>query len=171
MLDRVLAVVCGVLILALLATGYQLNSVSRKRAEEAARYRQQVIDAQNAYNEEVEKRRKATQELIDAQEKHRQETEALHLALDRARHDNRVAADGMRDAVARAAAKARAKCAAAATPVVGPTTDDPIGVLAHVLGRADARAGLLADIAEQRYIAGRACEREYDAAREKLKAN
>lgn len=42
-------------------------------------------------------------------------------------------------------------------------TGDPIGVLADVLGRADDRAGRLAVIADQSRVAGRACERAYDA--------
>lgn len=40
---------------------------------------------------------------------------------------------------------------------------DPIRVLADVLGRADARAGLLARLADTRGLAGSLCEREYDA--------
>lgn len=45
----------------------------------------------------------------------------------------------------------------------GAPADDPIGVLADVLQRADARAGLLAELADQRGIAGALCERDYDA--------
>lgn len=45
----------------------------------------------------------------------------------------------------------------------GPATDDPIGMLADVLGRADQRAGILAEYADVARIAGQACERSYDA--------
>jgi hypothetical protein len=45
----------------------------------------------------------------------------------------------------------------------GAPAGDPIGVLADVLGRADERAGVLAGIADQRGVAGAACERAYDA--------
>lgn len=45
----------------------------------------------------------------------------------------------------------------------GTPAGDPIGVLADVLGRADERAGILAGIADERGIAGAACERAYDA--------
>lgn len=111
-------------------------------------------------------RRKAQQELTHAQEAHAQEVAALHLDLDRARA--RAAAVGMRDATASAAQRARAQCAGPATADLGTPAGDPIGVLADVLGRADERAGILADLADRRYIAGRACEREYDKLRDTL---
>jgi len=116
-------------------------------------------------------RRKAEQELTNAQQAHAQEVAALHLDLDRARAAGRVASQQLRDAAAAAAQRARAQCAGPAAADLGTPAGDPIGVLADVLGRADARAGELADIADRRYIAGRACEREYDALRETLKAN
>lgn len=45
----------------------------------------------------------------------------------------------------------------------GAAAGDAIGVLADVLGRCDLRAQRLAEIADARGIAGRACERSYDA--------
>ena len=45
---------------------------------------------------------------------------------------------------------------------------DAIGVLAHLLGRADERAGILAAAADAAHAAGAACERDYDAARAAL---
>lgn len=50
-----------------------------------------------------------------------------------------------------------------AAPSAGAPTDDPIGVLADVLSRADERAGKLAEFADAAHIAGLACERSYDA--------
>lgn len=47
---------------------------------------------------------------------------------------------------------------------------DAIGVLADVLGRADQRAGELADFADRAHAAGLACERDYDSAREAVTA-
>ena len=44
----------------------------------------------------------------------------------------------------------------------GPTADNSAGMLADVLSRADARAGLLASLADERGIAGAACERIAD---------
>ncbi|MBC7392344.1 MAG: DUF2514 family protein [Variovorax sp.] len=45
----------------------------------------------------------------------------------------------------------------------GAAAADAIGVLADVLGRCDLRAQRLAEITDARGIAGRACERSYDA--------
>jgi hypothetical protein len=44
-----------------------------------------------------------------------------------------------------------------------PAAGDPAGVLADVLGRADERAGLLAEYADRARIAGQQCEAAYDA--------
>jgi len=74
----------------------------------------------------------------------------------------------MQDAANAVAARARTQCSNTAASDLGTPAGDAIGVLAYVLGRADERAGILADIAEQRGIAGRACERSYDEAREAL---
>lgn len=114
-------------------------------------------------------RRQAEQELRDAQEAHAQEVKALHFDLDRARARVAVESGRLRDAARAAVEQARAQCAAATAAELRQAASDPIGVLADVLGRADERASVLAEIADRRYIAGRACEREYDRAREKLK--
>jgi hypothetical protein len=103
--------------------------------------------------------RKTEQELQDAQTRNEAETARLQTERDRARADAGRAADRLRNA---ATALART-CEGANTADVGAPTGDPIAVLADVLGRADKRAGELADIADARYIAGRACERAYDA--------
>lgn len=64
------------------------------------------------------------------------------------------------DALIASGRESRCDPAAAAA---GPSTDDAIGVLADVLSRADARAGLLADFADRTHIAGQACERSYNS--------
>jgi len=72
------------------------------------------------------------------------------------------AADGLRAAANSAASRARAGACAATS---GPSQSgaDAIGVLADVLGRADQRAGVLAEHADRLRIAGIACERSYNA--------
>ena len=74
-----------------------------------------------------------------------------------------AAAGKLRDRIAAYVAAARQ--AASNPAVIGAiqTADDPIGVLADVLSRADARAGLLARLADQRGAAGESCERQYDS--------
>jgi hypothetical protein len=106
------------------------------------------------------------QELTHAQNRHAAEAAVLQTRVDAARARADAAAHGLRRAAAAAAASAQ--CADSPAADLGAATGDAIGVLADVLGRADARAGELADLADQRYFAGRACEREYDAAREAL---
>ena len=71
----------------------------------------------------------------------------------------------MRDAALAAATAAREQCKARSAPGYSTPGPDPIGVLADVLGRADARAGELAGVADERRIRGLACEGSYDAAR------
>ena len=60
------------------------------------------------------------------------------------------------------AAARRAAANPGAEPAIA-STGDPIGVLADVLGRADQRAGVLAEYADKARIAGKSCERDYDA--------
>lgn len=134
-----------------------------------ANYAAQVAAADRVSREQSEKYRTKEQELRDAQETHAQEVAALHLNLGRYRDRAALESRRVQDAANSAAARARAQCANTAASGLRPSTDDPIGVLAHVLGRADARAGELADVAEQRGIAGRACEREYNSIQEALK--
>lgn len=84
---------------------------------------------------------------------------------DQALADARTAgavAEQLRVRVAQLAAAARAArntTAASGSPAAG----DPLDVLTDVLGRADARAGDLAEYADRARIAGQACERSYDA--------
>jgi hypothetical protein len=79
-----------------------------------------------------------------------------------------AAAGRLQQRVAALVAASRQAAAGSAPVQSRPSTDDPIGVLADVLSRADARAGLLATVADERGIAGKLCEREYDDTRETL---
>ena len=57
----------------------------------------------------------------------------------------------------------RAATAAPAAAAGGPPASDPLDLLADLFGRADARAGELASIADERGAAGTICERYADA--------
>ena len=151
------------------ATHNRLQAERLAHQTTKAQHDQLVAAAEQLRAQTEANRRKAEQELRHAQDAHAQEVAALHLDLDRARAAGRVASERVRDAATAAAERARAQCAAATPADLRAATGDPVGVLADVLGRADERAGLLADLADQRYIAGRACELEYERAREKLK--
>lgn len=103
----------------------------------------------------------------------RDERDRLNRQREQSDHDTRqalAAAAADRDRAAAVAGQLRNRLAALAAqranpPAVGqrPATDDPIGVLADVLGRADNRAGILASYADAARIAGQQCERDYDA--------
>ncbi|WP_081636260.1 DUF2514 family protein [Pandoraea sp. SD6-2] len=83
-------------------------------------------------------------------------------SADKARDDARAAtaaSDQLRRRVAELVTVARHSTAADGSAPAA----DPIGVLADVLGRADERAGKLAEFADAAHIAGLACERSYDA--------
>ena len=69
------------------------------------------------------------------------------------------AADGLRRQVAVLVDGVRHSASAAG----GSPAGDALDLLADVLGRADARAGELAAIADERGVAGQQCERSYDA--------
>ncbi|WP_081056421.1 DUF2514 family protein [Burkholderia territorii] len=69
------------------------------------------------------------------------------------------AADGLRKQVAGLLVRGRDS----ATASGGSATGDALDLLADVLGRADAAAGEFARIADERGIAGRQCESDYDA--------
>lgn len=95
---------------------------------------------------------------------HERQQEAMNHANDQledARRDAATAggaADRLRNRVADLAKRAAASCPS-------PPAGDPIGVLADVLARADARAGVLAEYADRARIAGLACESAYQAVR------
>ncbi|OXI39626.1 DUF2514 family protein [Burkholderia aenigmatica] len=70
-----------------------------------------------------------------------------------------IAADGLRNHVAELIGREHDSAASAG----GSATGGALDLLADMLGRADARAGELAAIADERGIAGRQCQADYDA--------
>lgn len=100
-----------------------------------------------------EQRRTAAQTEI-ANDANQQRTAALADAF-----AARAAAGGLQQRVDQLIAAARHPAATAGSPAAG----DALDLLADVLGRADQRAGELAEYADQARIAGQQCERDYDA--------
>ncbi|KWE95600.1 hypothetical protein WL80_07285 [Burkholderia ubonensis] len=112
----------------------------------------QQIDDLKAERDEFRRQSAAQQEIATHAAKER----------DQARVDAAAAAsaaDGLRRQVAALVAGIRRS----ATSAGGSSAGDALDLLADVLGRADARAGELATIADERGIAGQQCERSYDA--------
>lgn len=156
---------------ALASAGLSEVRLSKERAAHAdtrTQYAEQVAQAEAATRAESEKNRRTEQELRDAQDQNEQQAQALLAALDGARTLAAVANQRLRDAAQDLASVARSRCAASTTPGYSTPGDDPIGVLADVLGRAEQRAGELAAVADERRIRGLTCEAEYDRAREAL---
>jgi hypothetical protein len=140
-------------------SSYRLKSAQASHAE-------YVAASESAARKLSQQYRAIEQEINRAQEANAAEVASLHLDLDRARTSARLGSVRLRDAIN--AAAQRARCADPATAELRTPADDPIGVLADVLGRADKRASVLADIADRRGIAGRACERAYQVMFDKL---
>ncbi|HDR9026969.1 TPA: DUF2514 domain-containing protein [Burkholderia vietnamiensis] len=100
-----------------------------------------------------EQRRTAAQSEI-ANDANQQRTAALADAF-----AARAAAGSLQQRVDQLVAAARHPTAATGSPAAG----DALDLLADVLGRADQRAGELAEYADTARIAGQQCERDYDA--------
>lgn len=123
-------------------------AVSQQRAADLA---QSSLNAQ-----ETQRRLAAQQETQRAQDK----------LLAQARADaGRNAADADRLRTQSTAAAQQWSATLGHSPTVGQcqAAGDAIGVFADVLGRADRRAGILADIADTARIAGLKCEADYDS--------
>ncbi|KWI49284.1 hypothetical protein WM06_21360 [Burkholderia cepacia] len=133
------------------AAGY---SKGHRDADQSAKVADQAerIDDLTAERDEFSRRLAKQQEIATDAAKERD-----HAVADAAAADG--AAVGLRKQVAALIAGARRAGASAG----GSATGDALDLLADVLGRTDDRAGELATIADERGIAGRQCERSYDA--------
>lgn len=171
MISKAIAYGLGVALAAALSLAgwqtYQLSDERRDHAVTKQKFSEYREKAEIASRQAEQKNRDTEQELNDAQARINQQAQQLLDAQGgQARADReRTAAERMRDAADQAAAAARRQCATGTPPGHSPSGGDPIGVLADVLRRADARAGELAGIADDRRVRGLACEASYDAAR------
>ncbi|MBR8074349.1 DUF2514 family protein [Burkholderia cenocepacia] len=125
------------------ADGVRATTVAAQKAQIAA------VAAARA----EEQRRTAAQSEI-ANDANQQRTAALADAF-----AARAAAGSLQQRVDQLVAAARHPTATAGSPAAG----DALDLLADVLGRADQRAGELAEYADRARIAGQQCERDYDA--------
>jgi hypothetical protein len=157
-----LLVLGGLLLLAGVAVSHYNQSL-RDAGEKLGR------DAVYAEWADAVRKSQAAEDKIDAERrrKTKENDDATATAISRAAADAasaRTAADGLRQRVAALVAAARR--APGANPIPAGSSapaGDPIGVLADVLGRCDARAGLLADYADRAHAAGESCVRAYEA--------
>lgn len=158
----------AVLLVALGAQTVRLSSAHSTIDRERAAWAELVAQAEREARAQSEKFRAIEQELSYARQAHEAENAALLDDLSRARNAAAVAAGGLRDAANAAAQRARKACAAGSAAELRETTGDAIGVLGRVLAEIDEHAGVLASALDESRIAGRACERAYDGAREAL---
>jgi len=110
------------------------------------------LDAVAAARTEEQRRTAAQSEI--ANDANQQRTAALADAF-----AARAAAGSLQQRVDRLVAAARHPAATTGSPAA----TDALDLLADVLGRADERAGQLAEYADRARIAGQQCERDYDA--------
>ncbi|AOK30299.1 MULTISPECIES: DUF2514 family protein [Burkholderia] len=136
------------------AAGFGLEHLisARQIADMKAVAQKAQLEAVDAARAEERRHTAAQQEIAEDAAKQR----------DRARADAAAAAsaaDGLRKQVAVLVGRARHSAVTAGSAPTG----DALDLLADVLGRTDARAGELARIADERGVAGRQCEADYDA--------
>ena len=122
----------------------------------------QVADSLAASLAVSEQLRMTEQEMDNATETHATEIRVLQRDLGASIDNAGIASRRLRDATTHAAVQARGQCPITAAPGMGEAAEDPIGMLAHVLGLVDEAAGRMAAIADERGIAGSACSRLYE---------
>jgi hypothetical protein len=154
-----LAIAAGSFIAGWSANGWRTDSridrLIAQQAEERGAQAHAVVIATNSARMEEQRRIAEQTEIANAATK---DAQSARMAA----RDAHAAANRLRQRVTELVAASRTG-GHSATALGGASTDDPIGVLADVLGRADRRAGILAEYADSARIAGVACERAYDA--------
>ncbi|MGY6237162.1 DUF2514 family protein [Burkholderia ambifaria] len=144
-----LLVVAGVIAGA--ACGYLKGHRDADQSAKVADQAKQIADL-TTERREIRRQLAAQQEIATDAAKER----------DQARRDA-AAADGATDSLRKQVATLVADVRRAGASAGSPATGDVLDLLADVLGRTDEVAGELAKIADERGIAGRQCERSYDA--------
>lgn len=149
---------------------WRLHSAEAEAATERAAYAtreteltQRALAAEKTQREIEQQRAKDLQEIAHV-------AEIKIAAADAAASTAAASAASLRDRAQALAAAGRRACGNPATAGRGAAASDPIGLLADVLGRADARAGVLAATADRARIAGLACEQAYDSLRPEVRA-
>lgn len=161
--------ICAGLIAAYAITGSQLKTERLAHQTTKTAYATAVADAERASREQSEKYRAKEQELRHAEEVHAQEIATVHQRRDADRAASAAVVVRVRDAARETAALASQVHADTASAELRETAATATRMLAELRERADERAGILAQFATDAHLAGLACERRYDQARETLK--
>lgn len=142
-----------------LGNGWRLGEqIAELKAEHATEQRKQArVQTKAVDDARIEEQRRVAEQVKSTNDAIRQlhEAQASARAADAARREllARITA------ITNAARSPRDPASVAA----GASAGDPILLLADVLGRADQRAGDLAQYADAARVAGQKCERDYDA--------
>lgn len=133
----------------------EISAINEDRARE--RRDQALAQVKAVDDARIEEQRRTAAQSENANEAIKQ--------LQAAQAGARAADFARRELLARVAALANAarRPDDSAAVGAGPSATDPVLLLADVLGRADQRAGDLAQYADAARIAGQKCERDYDA--------
>ncbi|AAT38382.1 gp23 [Burkholderia phage BcepC6B] len=131
--------------------GYFKGHADGTRAAAVGAQKAQLVAVAAARAEE---QRRTAAQSENAKDANKQRTAALADAF-----AARAAAGSLQQRVDQLVAAARHPAASTGSPAAG----DALDLLADVFGRADERAGELAAYADAARIAGRQCERDYDA--------
>lgn len=164
------AVLCAGAISSAAVSGYRLQAARLAHQVTRADHATAMAAAHAAQAAEESRRRQTEQELTDAQEAHARELAAVHLNRDRDRAAGAAVAQRVRNTARAAAELAGSVCADPAAARLRASAADAARMLAELRERADDRAGILARAADDAHLAGLACQRRYDEAREALKA-
>jgi hypothetical protein len=142
---------------------WRLASEQRAHANTRTAHAEQRTDWEREARRAIESARTEEQRRYAAQQEiaHAAQKQAAQARADADAAD--VVARRLRERAATLASELRAARSHLPAPEGSPPAGDPIGVLAHVLGLADQRAGILARFADAAHTAGHACERSYDA--------
>lgn len=140
------------------AAGYKAEAaiVAQQHAEAVTRSVTAALIVEKANRAEETRRERAKQEAVDAA---REQAKTAERDRDTARSER----DGLRADIAAFAARAKR---AAQNPAAGsgsPPAAAALDLLSDLFSRADDLSGQFAEALDRSWIAGRACERQYDS--------
>lgn len=160
----------GLLLAGVLAWGTQtwrLHTAQTDLSTERAASATREADLQRRATEAEAHERSIEQRTAERLQGITDETTKKLAAADAAASAANASALSLRDRVAALASAGRRACGRPAASAAGSSAPDPLGMLADVLGRADARAGLLAAEADRRRERALACEAAYEVVRDR----
>lgn len=159
----------AVLLAVVFSLNVQLIAEQGAHASARASHAAQAAESERAARLQAEKYRTKEQELARAEDTHAHEIASLRADLDAARARSAVVAERLRDAARGTAQRAAEAATNPDSAELRQAAQNATRMLAELRERADERAGVLARFATDAHLAGLACERRYDEAREALK--